>query len=369
VKVVDADAHMLEGERTWDFLDPEFEGRRPVPLRLDPERAEGLYRRFNAVWLIDGQIHPKLTGRGYHIFGTPPISIHAHSKAVSIGSQDMTDVPARLADMDQVGIYYQVVYPSAFLIPLAEDPRLERALCQSYNRFMAQACEASDGRIRFAAVTPLRDVSDAVAVVREAKGLGAVSVMVPGLMWDRPLSDEGFYPLYEELSRLELPLGVHVAWGAPGLTNIFSDLDNASFSSLTAPALMGFWSLMVGGIYERFPQLKAVFLEAGCEWLPYLVHQLERRYARTPGRMKRSPAEYLRQGNIYVSAETDEDLCYVLECIGEDQLVLASDYAHVDPSTEMDMVRALEREQQHLAPAVREKMLATNAARLYDLAI
>jgi predicted TIM-barrel fold metal-dependent hydrolase len=49
--------------------------------------------------------------------------------------------------------------------------------------------------------------------------------------------------------------------------------------------------------------------------------------------------------------------------------VLASDYAHVDPSTEMDMVRALEREQQHLAPAVREKMLATNAARLYDLAI
>jgi uncharacterized protein len=364
MKVVDADAHVEENEAMWEYIDPEFRSQRPVPLTL-PERLSG-WGPFNAVWMIDGQVHPKMVGRGWHIFSTPPTSVSARSKSVSVGAQDLTDVPARLADMDRAGIHYQVVYPTLFLTTLAEDTRLERALCEAYNRFMAQACKQSGGRIYFAAVLPLRNMDDAIAVVREARELGAVSTMVPGLAWDTPWSDPSYDPLYEELSRLGLPLGIHVAWGSPTLSSIVSDRVN-NFSSFQLPVLMGFWSLMQGGIYERFPDLKVAFLEAGSEWLPYVINQLDRSYRTFGNGLRRSPSEYLRQGNIYISCESDEDVPYVLQYIGEDQVMIASDYPHTDPSHEEDMVRGLEEHQERLSPEVREKILSTNPMRLYGL--
>jgi predicted TIM-barrel fold metal-dependent hydrolase len=364
MKVVDADAHVEENEAIWEYLDPEFRAQRPVPLKL-PEGLAG-YGRFNAVWLIEGQVHPKLSGRGWHIMSTPLTSVNAQAKPMSVGAQDMTDVPARLADMDRFGIHYQVVYPTLFLTTLADDTRLERALCQAYNRFMGQACEPSGGRIRFAAVLPLRNMDDAVQVAREAKELGAVSTMVPGVVWDTPLSDPSYYPLYEELSRLQLPLGIHVAWGSPTLSSLVSDFAN-NFLSFMVPVQAGFYSLMMGGIYERFPDLKVAFLEAGCEWLPYVINQLDRSYALVRGALRRKPSEYLRQGNIYVSCESEEDVPYVLQYISEDQMLIASDYPHFDPSSEADMVRNLESHQTRLSPEVRAKILSANPIRLYNL--
>lgn len=67
---------------------------------------ETVYGRNNAFWLIDGKTFPKLTGRGIHTFGTLPICEFALSKTISIGSQMLTDVPARLADMEMIGICF-----------------------------------------------------------------------------------------------------------------------------------------------------------------------------------------------------------------------------------------------------------------------
>jgi predicted TIM-barrel fold metal-dependent hydrolase len=358
---------VLEGPATWNFLEPEFEARRPVPLVFDANAAGGAYARFNAVWLIEGQVFPKMAGRGWHIFGTPPMSVAAHAKPFAVGSQDMTDIPTRLADMDRLGIHYQVVYPTLFLVSLTQDGGLERALCRSYNRFMAEACSTSNGRIRFAAVVPFHDMQHAGEVAREAKELGAVSAMVLGLMGDNPLSDEQFYPLYEALSDLRLPLAIHVGWGSPAMTSVFTDQVNSVFSGLVVPVLMGFWSMMAGGVYERFPELKVAFLEAGCEWLPYLVNQLDRYYERGLPRLKRAPSEILKDGNVYLACESEENIAQIIPFIGEDQLVLASDYGHVDASWEEDMVRGLAAHQPGLSPAVHEKLLSTNPMRLYGL--
>jgi len=324
MKVVDADAHVEENEAMWTHLDAEFRGRRPIPLTFPEGELSGPYSNSNAVWMIEGKIFPKQQGRGYHTFATPPLSARARAKPYSIGAQDMTDVPARLADMDQHGITCQVVYPTLFLVTLAEELGLERALCQAYNRFMSEACAKSQGRIYFAAVVPTQYAPDAIQVAREAKELGAVSVMVPGLLWDKPLSDESFLPFYEELAKLNLPLGVHVAWGSPSLTNIFSKPEDGAFGSFILPVVMGFWSLMVTGVYDRFPELKVAFLEAGCESLPYAINQLDRSYHQGRYKLRHAPSEYLRLGNIYLACEAEEDLEYVLRYIQDDQLSIAS---------------------------------------------
>ncbi len=68
---------------------------------------------------------------------------------------ELTDVSARLADLDRCGIEKQVIYPSSWLACMAEDAELEAALARSYNTFMARQCNASGGRLFYGAVIPL----------------------------------------------------------------------------------------------------------------------------------------------------------------------------------------------------------------------
>jgi predicted TIM-barrel fold metal-dependent hydrolase len=64
--------------------------------------------------------------------------------------------------------------------------------------------------------------------------------------------------------------------------------------------------------------------------------------------------------------EADEDINNLVSWLGEDQLVLASDYPHGDPSHEEDMVGKMES-RTDLSSRLREKILSHNPRRLYGL--
>jgi len=367
--VFDSDSHVVEPPALWEkYLAPEYRTLSKHALW----RQDG---RTSSYLKVNGEIFRDTTNPNLprHALWRPGMSWDAIGELDPHTRHPMTegasDPKARLADMDRHGITCQVVYPTLFLVTLAEELGLERALCQAYNRFMSEACAKSRGRIYFAAVVPTQYAPDAIQVAREAKELGAVSVMVPGLLWDKPLSDESFLPFYEELARLNLPLGVHVAWGSPSLTNIFSKPEDGAFGSFILPVVMGFWSLMTTGVYDRFPELKVAFLEAGCEWPPYAINQLDRAYHQGRYELRQAPSDYLRLGNIYLACEAEEDLEYVLRYVPDDQLTIASDYPHADPSMEEDIVHALEEHQAKLPASTREKILSANPIRLYNLSL
>ena len=362
MKIIDADAHVEECAETWTFLDQEFFVQRPLPIRIDTDTP---YGRNNAFWLIEGKVFPKLAGRGIHTFATPPISEYAKSKPVPVGAQTLTDIERRLADLDRLRIDCQIVYPTLFLVSLTDDVELEAALCRSYNSWMGDVCARSNNRIKFAAVVPLRDVTESAREMRRARGLGAVAVMTLGLVWDKELGHRSFFPFYEEACRLDLPVSVHFGWGAPGLTNIFQSLGSSVFSAGQLPVIMGFHSLVTSGVMEEFPSLRVALLEVGAEWLPFALHQLERARPKFVN-FKKDPRDYFREGHCYIAVEADEDVNNLVSWLGEDQLILASDYPHGDPSHEEDMVGKMES-RTDLSSRLREKILSHNPARLYRL--
>ena len=156
--VVDADTHIAESERMWDLIDAEMRPRRPVLLSLPDDT---LYKDWNATWLIDGNIFPKPVGKGGFRLITPSAAKNQLArKDINLGCRELTDIPARLADMDRAGIAAQVVYPTLFLIYLTDDAELDVALCRAYNRFMADACAKSNSRIRWVVVPPLRSIEN-----------------------------------------------------------------------------------------------------------------------------------------------------------------------------------------------------------------
>src|SRR6266850_792236 len=276
--IIDADAHVEESEAMFDRLDKEFRPRRPLPVRF---ATDTVYGKYNAVWLIDGETYPKLVGKGGTIFRTPTLMEAASLKRESIGAQEMTDIDARLRDMDKVKIDTQVVFPSLFLTTTAEELSLEAALLRAYNSFLGECSAASKGRIRFAALVPIR-----------------------------------------------------------------------------------FHSILTSAAFERIPNLRFAFLEAGCGWVPYLVRQVRRDNARR--RKAKDPVEYFKAGRVFVTCEADEDINGVAELIGEDSFIIGSDYPHGDPSRQEDMIAEF-RQRKDLSPPMVEKMLSDNPRRLYGL--
>src|SRR5713226_753528 len=142
--VIDADGHIEESVAMFSGIEPEYYPRRPLALKFDLDTA---YRRYNAVWLIEGEVYPRMLGRSAITLGTPTLMERAHDKAASIPAQELTDVPARLVDLDQAGIDKQVVYPTLFLATTAEDVHLEAALFRAYNNYLGDVHARSGGRI------------------------------------------------------------------------------------------------------------------------------------------------------------------------------------------------------------------------------
>jgi len=186
--------------------------------------------------------------------------------------------------------------------------------------------------------------------------------MLHGMAWDKRLGDESLFPFYEEAASLNLPVCVHLGWGCPAITEVFDASTN--FYSATLPVLMGFHSVMTSSALEAFPKLRFGFLEAGCEWVPFLIRQVRTDNARRKN--VKDPVEYCKAGRVFVACEGDENINTVIDLIGEDSLVVGSDYPHGDPSRQEDMVGEF-KGRKDLSPRLVEKILSDNPRRLYGL--
>src|SRR5579862_2250525 len=106
--VIDVDAHVIETEATWDYLEGADRQYRPEGIKQQP--PDGSVREF---WQIDGRL---LRRRG----NIGPTTSEA--------TREMVDVDARLAHMDQLGVDVQVLFPTLFLTAVTDKPEIELAL-------------------------------------------------------------------------------------------------------------------------------------------------------------------------------------------------------------------------------------------------
>ena len=114
---IDADAHVIECEKTWDYLEGGDKRYRPVSIAVD--MPAGKRQNF---WIIGGRL----------IGGRDNIG-----QDTSKESREMANIDSRLRHMDEIGTGVQVLYPTLFLRPVTDNPAIELALCRSNNRWMA----------------------------------------------------------------------------------------------------------------------------------------------------------------------------------------------------------------------------------------
>src|SRR5438552_5693582 len=250
--VIDADTHIAESAAMWELIDKEMYPRRPIYFSIP---NDSLYGPRNGFWLIDANIFPRPNGKGGFRLITPSQTEWESSRTdLQIACREMTDIKARLADMDRLGIEQQVVYPTLFLIYLTDDVELEIALCRAYNRFLAQACDQSGGRMHWNAVLPLRCIPESVVELRRAKESGAVGVFFRGMEGERVPDDPYFFPLYREAEALDMSICIHTGAGCPALAEMHSIERSASFAQSRVLPPIAFRNLVANKVPHQFPK-------------------------------------------------------------------------------------------------------------------
>ena len=284
-----------------------------------------------------------------------------------LGMRD-TDLAKRLSDMDREGIDISVLFPtSAFGITQSPERDYAAAFCRAYNDWIASVCKESP-RLKGIGLVPFQDTTSAVAEVdRAVKKLGLAGITIASFGLKDHLGTTTFWPIYAELERLNTPLLVHNSRQGPAGEVRFDTFLLAHTVARPLETLIDCAALMYGGVPEKFPKLRIAFLECGCGWVPYWMDRMdeewEKRQCEAP-LLQAKPSEYIRQGNWFFAAEPEEStLPYVMERIGDDKLIFASDYPHWDGM--FPYVVSTIRERKDLSDESKRKFLGDNAGRLY----
>jgi predicted TIM-barrel fold metal-dependent hydrolase len=348
---IDADAHVIETPRTWSYMREDEQEFRPQIFVRDPnDGAPYRPNQRHEYWVIEGKLQSKGSNVG---------------KDVSSESREMADVRKRLAHMDEIGIDVQVLFPSLFLRPLTINHDVELALARSYNRWVADLWRQSSNRLRWVAVPPLLSLIDSAKVREElefCKANGACGIFMRGLECERLLTDRYFFPLYRMAEELDLPLTLHAG------VNSFAIHDTlpreASLMIFKFPVIGAFNCLLEEEIPKRFPEARWAFIEASAQWMPYILNEVRIRLNRKGRRMSDT---LLTDSNFYVTTQRTDDLHWLLSEIGDDNLLIGTDYGHRDTATEVEALKRL-GEDGSVPRVSTEKILRTNPARLYGIA-
>jgi predicted TIM-barrel fold metal-dependent hydrolase len=359
--VIDADTHIIESEQIWEFFDRELSHRRPALVSFaDPGSGLTGHR-----WVIDGALFPKPHGRGGMSLATPPMNEQEAVEA-DWACRSLASPETRLAHKDRMGVGVQVIYPTLFIAYLTEDAALEVALCRAYNRFMADVWSRGRNELRWVVVPPLRSTEASIEEMNFGKEHGAVGVLFRGMEGELSLADPSFYPIYGEASRLNLPVCVHTGAGSSTFTAMCDSRYTSNFAHIRLLPLIAFHDIVHNKIPERFPDLRFGFIEATASWVPFLLHFFRRKTKRDAAAAARLGPQLFRDYRLFVACEADEDIPYLLNHIGEDNLLIGSDYGHHDQSAEPDLVSVI-RSRADIPSRVVEKMLSDNPRRFYPL--
>ena len=377
-RIIDVDTHVTEAPDVWTSRVPASMRDRVPYVKND--------RAGRASWFLGEERLAAIgltatAGRGDMV--DPP----AEFKDMHPGAYD---AKARLAYMDEMGIWAMVMYPNVAgfgnqqFLKLG-DPDLMLACVEAYNDWQTEWASADSRRLLPVTSTPFWDVKSSVKEIERCAKMGHKGVLFTGepQAFGQPfIGDRHWDPLWEAAIDHDLPISFHIGSGnmEDGLSR---DRVNAygRMATFTAGSVdvflrngMQLNELLLSGVLVRHPKLQFVSVESGIGWIPFVLEALDyqfkgNRVFEEHPEFDRLPSEYFAT-NVYA--------CYwfeqvaprrLIDKVGEDRIMFETDFPH---PTSLFGDEVLERITTGLGdtdPGIRHKILWENARKLYNVEV
>jgi predicted TIM-barrel fold metal-dependent hydrolase len=371
-RVISADSHAIEPPDLWQHY---------LPQALKDRGPRVVSAADGDVWLCDGL--PKRAAKR-------PMGAVARNQAKAYAAtrveankrynSDANDwnPSKRVEYMRLDGVDAEVLYPNYAMRAFAiTDAALQLAVCQAYNDWIGDFCQAHPEELFGVAVISALDVHWAMAECRRAKDKGLVGILLPqdtpdGSRYSAPQWD----PLWATVAELALPVSLHIIASGHANANWARDEtgeENAGIGYAVLPVRMAraFGTFILEGVFDRHPNVKLVSAENEISWAANFIRRLDWGYHRQKMAhdamvvCKRLPSDYWRH-NCYLTFIDDPAGILVREHIGVDRIMWSSDFPHLDSSWP-ESQQFLNKQLAGVPADEVRQIVAGNCVRLYNL--
>lgn len=378
-RVMDSDLHTMEPDDLWDrYLEEPYRSNPPQIIH-DAGAAQN-----QPAMIVQGHTIPAFRNVAASV--RPSTNLYERARVkhphMDVAYARGFDAESHIQAMDIEGIDVAVLYGTRgrqILMHDDLDPDYAAALARAYNNWMYDFCRHNPERLRMAGQISFHDVDHAVAEARRCvEELGAVAIVGnPNPVNDRHIHDPYWDPLWAEIERLDVPVGFHPT----GVSALRDDIARRFIGhpghKLIGGAgrnpielMLALASFCSGGVLERHPKLQCAFLEGTCGWVPWWLWRLDEFWEKFgPGSdvdLSMKPSDFfVRQ--CYVATDADEIILPdVIRRIGDDRIVVSTDYPHADGLFPVAIESFVNLEE--VSDENKRKILWDNCARLYPRA-
>jgi uncharacterized protein len=363
LRFVDCDMHIMEPPDLFArYLEPKYLHRVRLPIGPDGRPRRGTIVVDDLPTTMDAELQQyRKRSRLGPTSSTQPLS---GSRLADTGRLDFAinrdyDAEAQLTAMEMEGVDIAVLFPTTGLSLIARDrldPQLSVALCQAYNNWIHEFCQASPDQLKWVAMLPVHDVHLASReLLRCVRELGAVGSFVrPNLVNGHYWHSNYWDPLYSLHEELDVTWGFHEGTGA-----WYSHMNVLYGENRFYRHVASHWiemqqaliAMIIGGVFEFHPKLRVGFLEAQNSWVPGLLSRIEWDYPQYRDShapyLSLTPHEYFRR-NCWAAVEGSEpEIAATAGLIGADRMCVSTDYPHFDsnfPHVSSNLLKTIGRD-------------------------
>jgi predicted TIM-barrel fold metal-dependent hydrolase len=355
-------------------------------------KAAGEQQRTRAVRIVDADVHPLPRGPDELREHLPPSWRNVPEQLIASYPLVLYLPPTQPLRRDAVGpngeipgsdpsfterqLFDEAGVDIAILLPLVRNhanPDYESALCQATNEWLAATwlgAYNTHGRYRGSINVCANDPLAAAREIERWGGHPFFAQVRLNAYAGLPYGDPFYDPVYAAAARHRLPVAVHFSKGSGtslltpvGFSSYFFE-HHALYPTTYAAHLV---SLLCNGTFDRFPDLRFVFVEGGFGWVLPVLTRLEAGWSELEQEVpaRRRLSDYLYEHVRFTSQPIEEPerhhLLKLFEWVDAERLLLfASDYPHWDFD---DPKQVLAR----MPKGSRDRIFRDNALELYGL--
>lgn len=361
--VVSADSHICEIEACYEEIDPKYRDRRP--RQIFDEKVGALL----AIDDLGVRVPMGLVCTG----GRPPEDFGRAVTWEEIHPAGY-DSKERLAIQDTEGVAAEVLYPSmGMMLCNHPDHDYKKACFEAYNRWLAGFCERDPQRLIGVGQATVRTIEEGIEEVRAIHAQGFRSVMLPGDPIVEDFDHPCYDPLWEACIDLGLPVSFHILTTKDWISNRIRGQSNLVRQIITVRGVQDIVMVMVlGGVFERHPDLRIVCVESDAGWVPHFKFRLDHAYERhrhhlPTAELPLMPGEYIDR-NVYVTFQDDYSVKQVRGGIAMDRVLWATDFPHSD-GTYPHTREVIDQVTEGLSASDRAALIRENSAALYGIEV
>lgn len=247
--------------------------------------------------------------------------------------------------LDRYGHRYALLSGSQAPFAGIPDPDYVAALCRGFNDFNIAHWLPRDPRFLLGIKVPLQDPPAAAREIERLAGTPQVAAVCFFATANRiAFGNRYYWPIYEACERHNLPIHVHPSTGAIIANAAMTPAGEATTYLESHVCLPQFYmaqtaSMVLNGVFEKFPGLRVALVEGGIAWLPHLLWRMDAEYKALRQQapfLKRMPSQYVRD-HVRLATQPIEEpkhvehLQQIFNMVDADHTVMyASDFPHWD---------------------------------------